>query len=343
MRAVAVAFTGSGEELRRHSRRDFLINVVLGGLYTPVARRHTADYLASRTTIDGAPIEHVPVARRRWPAIVLVAAFVALRVADEFGHGPPLPLLIVGAVLFFPVLWTTAAARTIDAIRWRGMRLTFEAPMAEVYRASWPLLVLGVAWAFAQPQVAARASAASMTDLQWLLGTAAAAAVAWPLLAWLAFNLRRLRFAHTRLAQAPIAWAARLPAYLRQCFLSGVVLLATAVAPVLLLRTVLFGSLTLQRLPVTEAALVYGAAFVLLLALSAPARAWHEARMHVLTWDGLRVTGTARIDCVLDVRAFVRLRTLDAWRTIATLGWHRPQAVVRAYQAKLASLRVWVE
>jgi hypothetical protein len=62
--------------------------------------------------------------------------------------------------------------------------------------------------------------------------------------------------------------------------------------------------------------------------------------MFALTWDGVRVGEHAHVRCALDVRAFVRLRALDTWRTLRSLGRHRAQAVVNAYRAKLAALTV---
>ena len=341
MRALPVGFTGSGEGLRRHARRDLLINIVLGGLYTSVARRRAAEYLTRCTIIDDTPIVHASLAHSRWPAILLAAAFVALRVASEFGWGPPLPLLIAGGVLLLPWLWATVVARTVGALRWRELQLAFDASWRDVYLASWPLLVLGGAWAIAQPQVAALASAPDSLDARWLPVAAAAGAVAFPLLARVAFNFQRLRFTGTRVGGAQVSWAAGFPAYLRLWLLTAAGVLATAVAPVLLLRRALLGSISLEDLPVTEAVLVYCVALILVWVLSAPARAWYEARHFILTWNGLRVADTAKVECALDARAFVRMRTADAWRTFATFGFHAPQAAVRAYRAKLASLTVW--
>ena len=339
MRPQPHAFTGSPEDLRRHSRRDLLINIILGGLYTPVARRHTAEYLAAHTTIDGTPILPVHSRRSRWPAILLVAAFIALRLASELDLGPPLQLVIVCGVLLLPYLWGTVTARTVGGVRWRQLQPWFNPRWGEIYLQSWPLLLLGGAWAIAQPRVAAIAPAPGSMDLRWIAATAAAAAIAFPLVARQAFNYRRLRVTHTRVGGAPLAWNAGFASYLRLWLFTAVAVLVTAVVPVLLLRQALFGSLT--DLPETQAALAYLAAVLLALLLSVPARAWYEARVFILTWDGLRLDDRIRIQCDIDVRAFVVARSADAWRTVMTLGLHHPRSVVAAYQAKLAGLRAW--
>ena len=334
---MSVAFAGTAQELRLRLRRDLLVNIVLGGLYTSVARQHRVQYLASRTTIDGTPIAQVPSAKSRWPAIVVVLVFLALRVANEFDAGPPLPVLAIAGVLLMPWLWATVVARSIGAIRWRDCALSFRAGWREVYLACWPLLVLGVAWALLQPRVAALAES---DDLDWHVaaGAGVAALVAFPLLVTLAFNLKRLRFAGTLVGDCRVHWPARFRDWLRQWSLAALAVAATAVAPVLLLRRALFGPLSMDEGAKTLA--IYMASLALIVLLSVPARAWHEARMFALTWDGVRVGEHARVRCALDVRAFVRLRALDTWRTLRSLGRHRAQAVVNAYRAKLAALTV---
>src|SRR4051812_12378387 len=333
MRAVPLAFTGSSAELRRHGRRDFLINLVLGGLYTSVARRHAADYLATHTTIDGTPLALVPVRKSRWPAILLVAAFLAARIANEIGHGPPLPLVIAAGVLLLPYLWGVVAMRSLGAIRWGELQVALGASWGEIYAASWPLLALGAAWVAAEPQVAAAVNAAGAPDPRWLLAAAAVAVFAFPLLPLQAFHLRRLRFTRTRIGGCEVAWSARFGPYLRLWCATAVAVLVTAVAPVLLLRYALLGSMTLDGLPPERALVIYAAAFVLMLLLAAPARAWYEARVFVLSWNGLRVGAQARVACALDVRAFVAMRSADALRTFCTFGLRRPEAVVKAYRA----------
>lgn len=341
MLPVPLVFTGTPEELRAHSRRDLLTNIVLGGLYTSVARRHVAEYLASHTCIAGTPVVHVRPVKSLWPVVVLALSFLALRLASEFGDGPPLPLLVIVATLLVPYVWGTGAARSIGAITWRGSRLSFQARWREIYLASWPLFLLGIAWAWAQPKVAALTEAETMPDAATLgMATAAAVLVGFPLLATFAFNLRRLRFTRTRVDDAEVAWRAQFGSYLRTCFLFAVGMLVTAILPVLAVRYALLGSFSLEGMSTAKALAVYALAFTAVVLLSAPARAWFEARVFVLTWDGLRVADLARVECALDARAYARMKTKDAYRTLFTFGRHRTVAIVNAYQAKLAALAV---
>ena len=339
MRSLRVTFDGTARELRLRSRRDLLLNLLLGGLYTSVARQHTATYLASRTAIDGTALAHVPVRKSRWPPIVLAVAFLAARIANEFGDGPPMPVIVVCGVLLVPYLWGTVASRTIAAIRWRDLAVSFTANWREIYAASWPLLVLGVAWAVLEPTVAEIVDTGSV-GWHVAAGALLAAVLAFPLLSALAFNWRRLRFTRTRVGECAVTWSARFGRYLRLWSLTAAAVLGTAVAPVLLVRHAVFGSFTLQDPSSVTAVAVYAVSFAVIVLLSTPARAWYEAQVFVLTWNGLRVGDRVRVACALDVRAFVRMRTVDALRTVCTFGLHRSRAVVNAYAAKLAALRV---
>ena len=339
MRPLRVGFTGSAEELRRHSRRDLLINLFLGGLYTSVARRHRAEYLASRTTIDGTALAHVPPTRSRWPAILLAVAFIAVRVANEFDYGPPLPLLVICGVLLLPYLWGTVAARTMGAIRWRDLRLSFRARWSEIYLASWPIFVLGLAWIAIEPTVAAVAATGN-ADLHVAAGAVVGALIAFPLVAAVSFQYRRLRFTRTRVGDLELAWSAGFGAWLRLWCVTAAALLVTAIAPVVLVRRAFFGQMVPQGELGGVALVVYGVSLALIFLLAHPARAWYEARSFALTWNGLRLADRARVTCTLDARAYARMRTADSWRTLRTFGRHGAQAVVNAYEAKLASLQV---
>jgi hypothetical protein len=339
MLPVPLVFTGTPEQLRAHARRDLLINLVLGGLYTSVARRHVADYLASHTSIGGTPVVLVPPPKSLWPVVVLALAFLALRLASEFGDGPPMPVVVIVGTLLVPYVWATAAARGIGAITWRGSRLSFEARWREIYLASWPLLVLGAAWAWVQPTLSALAEADTLPAPATLAkGVAAAALFGLPLLAGFAFNLRRLRFTRTRVDGAELAWTARFGAYLRACCVFALGMLVTAILPVVAVRYALLGSTSLEDMGTGQALAVYALAFTAVVLLSAPARAWFEARVFVLTWNGLRVGELARVTCALDARSYARMKTRDTWQTVLTFGRHRAPAIVKAYQARLAAL-----
>ncbi|MBK6008232.1 DUF898 family protein [Ramlibacter ginsenosidimutans] len=340
--ALTVAFTGRADEVRARWRRDLWINLVLGGLYTPVARRHVALYLASRTLVDGEPVEAVPVRKSPWPAIVLVALYIAARVAQEFDHGPPLPLVVIAGVLLLPYVWGVAVGRSVDALRWRGMDCRFSPGWRRIYAESWPLLLLGCAWAPWAPLVA---DAADRPETLRLDATAlslivAAVVLALGLLLRLGFQWQRLRITGTRVGGHAVQWDGRFAEYARIWAGTAAAVALTAVLPVVLVRHALLGSFTLQGLDPERAAIAWTAGILLVWILSVPARAWHAARLFRFAWSGVRVGGIARVDCALDVRRHARLRAVNAWRTLLTAGARRAEAVLQDYRAKLASLRV---
>lgn len=342
LHALPIAFAGAADEVRARWRRDLWLNLVLGGLYTPMARRHAAHYLASRTLVDGEALEIVPVRKSPWPAIVLVAFYIAARVAQEFGYGPPLPLVVIGGVLLLPYVWGVAVARSVDALRWRGMDFRFTPGWRRIYRESWPLLLLGCAWAPWTPLVADAADhpEAMQLDAVTLSLIAVGVVFALALLLRLGFQWQRLRITGTRVGGQAVQWDGRFSEYARVWAATAAAVALTAVLPVVLLRYALLGSFTLQGLDPDRAALAWAAGILLVWILSVPARAWHAARLFRYTWSGLRVGSIARIDCALDVRRHARLRAVNAWRTLCTAGARRPEAVLDDYRGRLASLRV---
>jgi uncharacterized membrane protein YjgN (DUF898 family) len=344
LRALRIEFAGNADDVRARWRRDLWLNIVLGGLYTPVARRHVAHYLASRTLVDGEPLETVPLRKSRWPAMVLVVLYIAARIAQEFGYGPPLPLVVLAGVALLPYLWGVTVARSIGALRWRGMVFRFDAGWRRIYRESWPVLLLGCVWAPWAPLVAEAADhpESMRLDTTAVVLIAAAVALALALLLRLGFQWQRLRITATRVGGHAVQWDGRFADYVRIWGGTAAGVALTAVLPVVLLRYALLGSFTLQGLDPELAALVWAVGLLFVWILSAPARAWHEARMFVFAWSGVRAGELARVDCALDVRRYARLRALDAWRTLFTAGVRRPEAVLQEHRAKLESLRILV-
>jgi hypothetical protein len=341
MRLLPLACTADAEDLRAIWRRDLAINVALGGLWTPVAKRHALRFLLERTTVDGTPVQVVDARRSRWRVVILLAVVVVLRAAGDFGQGPPTPLVTAVVVAFIPFVWRTMVARHVESVRWRELQPRFVATWPQVYAASWPMLVLGAAWAAAEPHVSAAAAASGgVVTPAWIVGAFAVVALAMPLLVRQQFEWERLRWCGTAVGGEHLQWTGRFGAYLRTWATTAAAVFVCAALPLMALRYLLFGSLTVASLDAAPATVATLAGAVLAWLLSTPARAWHEAHLFILRWDGLRVGSQFRLQCRLDVRAFVALRTRQVWRTLATCGRSRPQALVELYRMKLAALRV---
>ncbi|MBC5765471.1 DUF898 family protein [Ramlibacter albus] len=320
MRQLPVTFTGDRDEWRRLARRDLLLNLLFTGFYTPIAKRRAGDWFLRHTQLHGTPIEVLPVAKSRWPVVVIVVLFIALRIATDIGFGPPLPVVIVTGLVLLPYLWRTTAARRVDGLRWRGVQLRFVAGWAEVYRASWPLFAIGMPWAVIAPRVAESSQGG---ELHFPPGLVAAlvvlVAAALPLLVRLSFNYRRLLVTRTVAGPHSIEWDALFGRYLA-IWATSALAFAVSVFPVVLgLRYAIFGTAAMpEGATGWQAIAVPLAGALLAVVLSAPARSWHEARMFSLLWNNVRVGEAARFSCTLDERAFVRERgRFDKYRVKA--------------------------
>jgi uncharacterized membrane protein YjgN (DUF898 family) len=82
---------------------------------------------------------------------------------------------------------------------------------------------------------------------------------------------------------------------------------------------------------------------LLVVAATAPARAYREARMFRLVWDNVGVSQVARFKCHLRPGAYVWLRIRNMLLTLLTLGLYRPFARVSEYRMKLESVTLHVK
>ena len=90
--------------------------------------------------------------------------------------------------------------------------------------------------------------------------------------------------------------------------------------------------------------LVGGIAFIFgLFLVSAPARAYREARMFKLVWNNVGVSRIARFKCDLRARRYVLLRVKNMLLTLLTLGFFRPFAMVSEYRMKTESVTLHVK
>ena len=87
-----------------------------------------------------------------------------------------------------------------------------------------------------------------------------------------------------------------------------------------------------------------GIAFIFgLFLVSAPARAYREARMFQLVWNNVGVSTVARFKCKLRAKRYVMLRVRNMFLTLLTLGFFRPFAMVSEYRMKTESVTLHVK
>ena len=145
--AHPIKFTGSGGEYFRVWIVNVLLSIVTLGLYTPWARRRTAQYFYSHTQVAGSPLEFVAETRRMvFGFLAFAALYIAYQLAAETGQQMAAGLLLFGFAALAPFLWASAMRFRLGATRWRGIRLAFTASWKEVYIASWPVFAIAAIW-----------------------------------------------------------------------------------------------------------------------------------------------------------------------------------------------------
>ena len=145
--AHPVEFTGSGREYFRVWIVNLLLSIVTLGLYTPWARRRTAQYFYSHTHVAGSPLEFVAETRRMvFGFLAFAGLYLAYQMALETGQQLAAGLLFFGFAVLAPFLWASAMRFRLGATRWRGIRLAFTASWKEVYIASWPVFAIAAIW-----------------------------------------------------------------------------------------------------------------------------------------------------------------------------------------------------
>ncbi|MCA0327452.1 MAG: DUF898 domain-containing protein [Proteobacteria bacterium] len=360
--AYPVEFTGSGGEYFRVWIVNVLLSILTLGLYTPWARRRTAQYFYGHTQVLDSPLEFAAEQRRMVKGFLLfVVLYGIYELALRTGQEMAASLLVFGFAALAPYLWASAMRFRLGATRWRGLRLAFTASWREVYLASWPVFAIAALWAavflLAGRLLPALPAAAGKVELPRLGGPAIALLGLALLLTLLAvirleYNYRRLFVARARIGGQAGRWK---PVYLDfvKVWLATVLFFLFCLAVVLVLgsalaggawwagRSGLRGTGALGLLLITLLLVVGG--LLLLLLVSLPARAYREARMFQLVWNNIGFGQIARSKTRLGTGAFVWLRVRNMLLTFLTLGLFRPFAVASEYAAKVGSVTLYVK
>ncbi|MDA8519266.1 YjgN family protein [Acidovorax sp. NCPPB 4044] len=354
-------FTGSGGEYFRVWIVNVLLGIVTLGLYTPWARRRTAQYFYGHTLVAGSPLEFTGQQRRMvFGFLVLVGLTAAYQIAARSGQDTAVGLFIIAGALLSPLIWGSAMRFRLGNTRWRGLRLQFTANWRQVYAASWPVFAIAAVWLVAvfglraiAPEAQIAPSGRKLPQVTGAMWGLIAVALALTVLCFirLEYNYRSMLVLHSRLGSEPGRWK---PVYMDfvKVWLATV---AVFILSVLLIGAVLgvaFGGSWMliagkvQRLGMWLFVFIVAGIFLfgfLMLLASAPARAYREARMFQLTWDQIGVSRMARFKCNLRAGRFVGLRIKNLFLTLLTLGFYRPFARVSEYRMKLESVTLHVK
>lgn len=351
-------FTGRGGEFFRVWIVNLLLSIVTLGLYTPFARRRTAQYFYGNTWVAGSPLEFSAQQRRMvFGFLVLVALYVAFKLAADTGQDTAVSLFMLAGAALAPWFWGSAMRFRLGATRWRGVRLQFAASWGEIYKASWPVFALALVWMAVMALVsvispeAAPAAAAGARPRMPGFGPAVAGLFVLGLvlsvlcIIRLEFNFKSLLVKRARVGDQagrwkPVygdfvrIWLATLGVFLLCVVLAGVLLGVLFGGSIAMFSGLKGGGLKAVMLVVVAGVL---AIFLLLLA-SAPARAYREARLFQLVWSNVGVSQIARFKCNLRARRYVALRLKNMLLTLLTLGFYRPFAMLSEYRMKTESV-----
>ncbi len=361
-------FTGSGREYFRVWIVNVLLSIVTLGLYTPWARRRTAQYFYSHTQVAGSPLEFVAEQRRMvFGFLAFAGLYLSYQLAVETGQQLAASLLMFGFALLAPFLWASAMRFRLGATRWRGIRLAFTATWKEVYIASWPAFAIAALWTVLFFAAASLSPAmptgiaeqpGSVTPLPALgratLGLMALGAVLTLLcVIRLEFNYRRLLVARARIGGQVGHWKPRYADFVRVWLATAGFFLLTVLLLALAGAAVTGGSAAVLRRTMGDAGSLGGMLLLALLALlgvllaavlaSVPARAYREARLFQLVWNNVGISHIARSKTDLRTAGYVWLRTRNLLLTLLTFGFYRPFALVSEYAAKVRSVTLYLK
>ena len=352
-----IEFSGSGGEFFRVWIVNVLLTVVTLGLYTPFARRRTAQYFYGNTIVADRPLEFTAQQRRMVVGFLILALLYIIKnvLAQTGQDGAVTAMMLAGAALA-PYFWASAIRFRFNATRWRGVRLQLTASWFEIYRASWPVFVIALVWGAAvsvigwtlpedEPITQAGESIPAL-----LAAVACALIVSFLCMARLEFNYKSLMVERGRIGGQPGRWKPVFGDFLRIWVATLGIFLLTLLVIGLAIAAAVGGSFMLLNKPQDagpEAVLFIIATMVvsvlLLFLATAPARAYREARMFQLVWNNIGVSHMARFKCKLRVGRYVGLRLTNILLTLLTLGFYRPFARVSEYRMKAESVTLHVK
>ncbi|MGB3067824.1 MAG: YjgN family protein [Ottowia sp.] len=363
--AHPIEFTGSGGEYFRVWIVNVLLSIVTLGIYTPWARRRTAQYFYSHTQVAGSPLEFAAQQRKMVVGFLMMAAlYLAYQIAAETGQELASMLLLIGFAVLTPFLWGSAMRFRLSATRWRGIRLAFTASWREVYTASWPVFAIAAIWvvvlfvtgAMSPPSLGGAEGDESPLQLPALGGLVIGLGIVGSALTLLCiirleYNYRSLLVLRARIGNQMGRWK---PVYMDfvRIWLATAGLFLLLVLAVVLAVSLFSGSMALLFKKVGSGGiagmvlvfmLVFLGGFLGLFLISLPARAYRQARMFQLVWNNVGVSHIARFKTNLRTWPFIRLRIKNMLLTLLTLGFYRPFALTSEYAMKVDSVMLYLK
>uniref|UniRef100_UPI0035B4D82B YjgN family protein n=1 Tax=Hylemonella sp. TaxID=2066020 RepID=UPI0035B4D82B len=360
--AYRLRFSGTGGEYFRVWIVNVLLSIVTLGLYTPWARRRTARWFYDHTLIADSPLEFTaPLRKMVFSFILFALLYIAYQIAAETGQETMVLFFIVAAAVLAPYIWGSAMRFRLASTRWRGLQLHFAAGWKDVYLASWPIFVMAALWiaiSFGLEMLAADAGAPPVRKPRGVQFPVVSAPM-WGLVALgvvvsllciirVEFNYKSLLVLRAGIGRQHGRWKPVYSDFVRiwaatvAVLLAGIALILALGAGALYTLQSLFSNARGPAMFVLILVTVL-AVFLGLILVSAPARAYREARMFKLIWSNVGLSQIARFKCDLRHWPFVRLRLKNLLLTLLTLGFYRPFARVSEYRMKADSVTLHVK
>jgi uncharacterized membrane protein YjgN (DUF898 family) len=352
-------FSGGGGEFFRVWIVNVLLTIVTLSFYTPFARRRTAQYFYSHTLVAGSPLEFTAQKKKMLVGfLILMVIYGIMQILAETGQDSGTAAMMLAGAALAPYFWASAMRFRFNATRWRGVRLQFAASWGEIYRASWPVFVIALAWfvpvmvieSVAGEEIGEDNMAALRDNLLPIVASVACALVmSFLCMARLEYNYKSLMVVRGRIGGQPGRWKPVFGDFLRIWLATlGVFLVSLlAIAVVIALGIGSFALLANSKEGKLQAVLfavaMIGFGIFLMFLASAPARAYREARMFQLVWNNIGVSHVARFKCKLRVWRYVGLRVVNVLLTLLTLGFYRPFAMISEYRMKAESVTLHVK
>lgn len=360
--AYRLRFSGTGGEYFRVWIVNVLLSIVTLGLYTPWARRRTARWFYDHTLVAGSPLEFTaPLRKMVFSFILFALLYIAYQIAAETGQETMVLFFIVAAAALAPYIWGSAMRFRLASTRWRGLQLHFAAGWKDVYLASWPIFVMAALWiaiSFGLEMLAADAGAPPVRKPRGVQFPVVSAPM-WGLIALgvvvsllciirVEFNYKSLLVLRAGIGRQHGRWKPVYSDFVRiwaatvAVLLAGIALILALGAGALYTLQTLFSNARGPAMFVLILVTVL-VVFLALILVSAPARAYREARMFKLIWSNVGLSQIARFKCDLKHWPFVRLRVKNLLLTLLTLGFYRPFARVSEYRMKADSVTLHVK
>ena len=326
-----VRFTGTGAEYFGIWIVNMLLIVITFSIYSSWAKVRREKYFHQHTLVDGSSLDYHGNPLSILIGRVLTVGLIVLASAKEFSF---LLAAVAGLLIaaFLPLAMQRSIRFRLFNTSYRGLRFGFHGSIAQAYKISWLIVILGVG-AFIAPAWLSEAG----QEQYWMFGLAyAGLLIAYPFFhaAWRMFCISNAHYGSIN-TQAKFTTTAFILVYLKSSIVLGLV-------PVLFIATMFaFGNV----LPVISAvifipfALVTYACILSYLPLVG-------AKLQNLCWNKNTVAVDAAGNTVaeftsdLNPRAFVLLQLKNLVLTVLTLGLYRPYAAIASARMRLEAISI---